>query len=357
MLSKTEQGASTVARIRVCARVVAMAVAALALSVVQSAASADDFFNGREVKLIVGTGSGGGYDAYARLVARFMGRTLPGNPSFVVQSMPGASGIKAVNYLFAVAPKDGSVIATFNNSMPVYQAVRQPGIQFSTEKLSWIGAMSNSVSLIAVWHTTGVKTIEDAKRIEVVMGATGAGGTMAGYPALLNAVLGTKFKIVTGYEGGNALNLALERGEVQGRGTLTWSSVKTGHPDWYRDNTIVPVVQVGVHKEPDLPEVPLLLDLAETDEQRQMFYFVSAPNAMDRPFAGPPGIPADRLQALRRGFDTTARDPEFLAAAQRQDLPIDPTPGEQVAEIVARIVATPPAVVEKTRQAMGGKME
>jgi tripartite-type tricarboxylate transporter receptor subunit TctC len=287
-----------------------------------------------------------------------MGRYVPGNPTFVVQNMPGASGSKAVNYLYSVAPKDGSVLSIFNNSMPVYQALRQPGIQFSTEKLSWIGAMSNTVNLVAVWHTTGVKTIDDAKRIEVVMGATGAGGTMAGYPTLLNSVLGTKFKVVTGYEGGNSLNLALERGEVQGRGTLSWSSVKTGHPDWYRDKTIVPVVQIGMQKEPDLPDVPLLIDLAQNDEQRQMFYFVSAPNAMDRPFAGPPDIPADRLQALRAGFDATAKDAEFLATAQRQDLPIDPTPGGAVADIVARIVATSPAIVEKTRQAMGkGGME
>jgi tripartite-type tricarboxylate transporter receptor subunit TctC len=329
-------------------------IVAVAWCVVGATSSAaDDFFNGREIKLIVGTGSGGGYDAYARLVGRYMGRYVPGSPTFVVQNMPGASGIKAVNYLYSVAPKDGSVISIFNNSMPVYQALRQPGIQFSTEKLSWVGAMSNTVNLVAVWHTTGVRTMEDAKRIGVVMGATGAGGTMAGYPTLLNSVLGTKFKVVTGYEGGNALNLALERGEVQGRGTLSWSSVKTGHPDWYRDKTIVPLVQIGMQKEPDLPDVPLLIDLAQNDEQRQMFYFVSAPNAMDRPFAGPPDIPADRLQLLRAGFDATAKDAEFLATAQRQDLPIDATPGAAVADIVARIVATPPAIVEKTRQAMG----
>ncbi|MGE5537734.1 MAG: Bug family tripartite tricarboxylate transporter substrate binding protein [Gemmatimonas sp.] len=334
------------------------ALAALTSTMALPAAAADaveTFFNGREIRLVVGTGSGGGYDAYARLVARFMGKYVPGTPTIVVQNMPGASGIKAVNFLYSVAPKDGTALATFNNSMPVYQAIGQTGVQFKTESLSWVGAMSKFVNVVAVWHTTGVKTIEDAKRIEVVIGATGGGGTIAGYPTLLNSTLGTKFKVVTGYEGGNAINLALERGEVQGRGNLSWSSIQTGHPDWYRDRKIVPIVQIGSQKEPDLQDVPLLTELAGNDEQRQMFEFVSAVNAMERPFAGPPALPKDRLEALRRAFDRTAKDADFLAAAAKQDLPIDASPGEDIEKIVARIVATPPAIVEKTKQAMGGK--
>jgi tripartite-type tricarboxylate transporter receptor subunit TctC len=315
----------------------------------------DSFFAGREIRVIVGTGSGGGYDAYARLTARYLGKYLPGNPTIVVQNMPGASGIKAVNYLYAVAPKDGTVIASFNNSMPVYQVIGQPGVQFKTEELSWIGAMSKFVNTVAVWYTTGVKTIEDAKRIEVVIGATGGGGTMAGYPTLLNSVLGTKFKIVTGYEGGNAINLAMERGEVQGRGNLSWSSIQTGHPDWYREKKVVPIVQIGMQKEPDLQDVPLLIELAQNDEQRRMFEFVSAVNAMERPFAGPPGIPKDRLEALRRAFDRTAKDPDFLANAAKQDLPIDAGTGDQVEAVVVRIVTTPAPIIEKTKEAMGVK--
>ena len=315
----------------------------------------DTFFAGREIRIIVGTGSGGGYDAYARLTARYLGKYLPGNPSFVVQNMPGASGIKAVNFLYSVAPKDGSVLAAFNNSMPVYQVLGQPGIQFKTEELSWIGAMSKFVNVVAVWHTTGVKTIEDAKRIEVVIGATGGGGTMAGYPTLLNSALGTKFKIVTGYEGGNAINLAMERGEVQGRGNLSWSSIQTGHPDWYRDKKVVPIVQIGMQKEPDLQDVPLLIELARDEEQRRMFEFVSAVNGMERPFAGPPNVPKERLAALRRAFERTAKDPEFLATAAKQDLPIDASAGEDVEQLVARIVGTPAPIVEKAKQAMGAK--
>ena len=315
----------------------------------------DSFYAGREVRLIVGTGAGGGYDTYARLVARFLGDHIAGNPTFVVSTMPGASGVKAVNYLYSAAPKDGSLIATFNNAMPVYQAVKQPGIQFKCEDLSWIGSMSQLVSVVAVWHTAGVKTIEDAKKKEVIIGATGATGTMAGYPALINNTLGTKFKIVTGYEGGNQLNLAMERGEVQGRGTLSWSSVQSIKPDWITEKKIFPLVQIGPRKEDDLPNVPLLTDLAQNDEQRQMFQLVVLPSAMERPYAAPPGIPAARLNLLRRGFDAMVKAPDFLALVKKQDIDLAPSTGEEVQKIVDQIVNTPPDIVEKTRVAMAVK--
>lgn len=326
---------------------------AAAITAAPIAAMAEDsFFAGREVRIIVGTGTGGGYDTYGRLVARFLGSHIPGKPTFVVQSMPGASGIKAVNYLYSVAPKDGSVFAIFNNSMPVYQAIGQPGVQFKCEELSWLAAMSKLVNVVAVWHTAGTQTIEDAKKKEIIIGATGASGTMAGYPALLNNTVGTKFKIVTGYEGGNQINLALERGEIQGRGTLSWSSVQSLKPDWYAEKKIIPLVQVGPKKEADLPHVPLLTELAQDDVQRQMFQFVSAPTSLERPFAGPPNIPVERLSLLRRGFEAMAKDRAFLDAAKKQDIEIDLTPGEEVQKVVAAIVATPPDIIEKTRIAM-----
>lgn len=313
------------------------------------------FYKGREVKLIVGTGAGGGYDTYARLVARFLPKHMPGNPIFVVQTMPGASGVKAVNYLYGAAPKDGSVIATFNNAMPFYQAVGQPGIQFKCEELSWIGSLSEVVNAISVWHTAGVRTIEDAKQKEVIMGATGAGGTMAAYPALLNGTLGTKFRIVTGYEGGNQVDMAMERGEVQGRGSNPWASYKSVRPDWVREGKIVPLVQVGMTKDADLPHVPRLVDLATNEEQRRMFEFVSTDVAMERPYAGPPDIPADRLQALRRAFEKMARDPEFLAVAKHQNMDINLHTGEQVQAMVLRTTSTPSDVVAKVKAAIAVK--
>ena len=331
--------------------VAAISVGALAFSMVPVVAQ-ESFFTGREVKVIVGTGAGGGYDTYARLVTRFLGNHISGNPTFVIQAMPGASGIKAVNYLYSVAPKDGSVIAIFNGYMPVYQAIGQSGIQFKSEELSWIAAMSKVVNVLAVWYMTGVKTIEEAKTKEVILGATGASGTMAGYPALLNNTIGTKFKIVTGYEGGNQINLALERGEVQGRGAVSWSSVRSLTPDWIRDKKLVPLVQVGPKKEPDLPHVPLLTDLAQDDVQRQIFAFVSAPGLLERPFAGPPNVPADRLALLRRGFEAVANDLAFLDEAKKQDIEIDLMRGEEVQKVVAAIVATPREIIEKTSAAM-----
>lgn len=309
------------------------------------------FFKGREIKLIVGTGAGGGYDAYARLVARYLPKHLPGAPTFVVQTMPGASGVKAVNYLYSAAPKDGSVISTFNNSMAVYQSLGQPGIQFKCEELSWIGSLSEVVNTVAVWHSSGVRSIEDAKHKEIVMGATGAGGTMATYPALLNGALGTKFKIVTGYEGGNQVDMAMERGEVDGRGSNPWASYKAVRPDWVRDGKIVPLVQIGMTRDPDLPNVPRLVDLATNDEQRRMFEFVSTDVAMERPFAGPPGMPADRLQTYRRSFEQMAKDPEFLAVAEKQDMEISLHTGEQVQQMVEYTTGTPAEIVAKVKAA------
>src|SRR4051794_10552346 len=284
--------------------------------------SADTFFAGRQVRIIVGTGAGRGYDAYARLVARHLGRHLAGNPTFVVENMPGASGTRALNYLYANAPRDGSVIATFNSAVPYYQAVGQTGVRYKSEELSWIGSLAQPASVVAVWHTSGVRTLDDARRIEVILGATGATGTKASYPTLINNTLGTKFKIVTGYEGGNAVTLAIERGEVAGDGSSRWSSWKATRPEWVRDRKIVPVVQIGLKRDTDLPDVALLTDHAQNDEQRQMFAFVSAPDALGQPFAGPPQMPAERLKMLRRAFDELVLDPAFRAEAEKAKLDV-----------------------------------
>jgi tripartite-type tricarboxylate transporter receptor subunit TctC len=337
-------------------RHVAAALAALTLSALPvSGEEADNFYAGRQVRIIVGTGTGGGYDTYARLVARHLGKYLPGNPTFIVENLPGASGIRALNYLYAAAPADGTVIATFNNAIPFYQAVAQPGIRFKSEDLSWIGSLTQTATVVAVWHGAGVKTIDDAKRIDVIMGATGSAGTKATYPALLNATLGTRFKIVTGYEGGNAVTLAIERGEVQGDGSNPWSSWKATRSEWVRDRKIVPLVQIGPKKDPDIAQVPLLGELARDDEQRQMFAFVSGPVAMQQPFAGPPRIPQERLLLLRRAFEQMTRDPAFRAEVDKLQLDLDPLPGAEIEAIARAVVQTPPAIVQKVQAAMAVK--
>jgi tripartite-type tricarboxylate transporter receptor subunit TctC len=332
-------------------RALATAASLILAAVLSSpiAARAEDYFKGKTIHLIVGTPPGGGYDTYARLLARHLADFIGGKPSIIVSNMPGASGTKAASYLYSIAPKDGSVIVTFNKSMPLYQALGQSGIAFKTEQMSWIGNVSQTADIVAVWHTTGVRTIAEAKRREVIMGADSS-GTMTAYPALLNAALGTRFKIVTGYAGGPAVDHAMEQGEVEGRGSNPWTSWKATRPGWIRHGLITPLVQVGLRKEADLPDVPLLTDLAETDEQRSMFRFISAPASIERPFAGPPGMAPEALDVLRRAFDKTVRDPAFLSEAAQLNLDVDPHSGEEVARIVADIVGTPPAIVRKVRE-------
>src|SRR5262245_10526031 len=316
-----------------------------------AAQDAGSFFSGRTVKILVGTGAGRGYDAYARLVARHLGRHMPGQPSFVVESVPGASGIRALNYLYTAAPNDGTVIATFNSAIPFYQAIGQSGIRFKSEELSWIGSLSQGASVVAVWHGAGVRTLDDARRMEVIIGATGAAGTKAAYPALINNTLGTRFKIVTGYEGGNAVTLAIERGEVQGDGSSRWSSWKATRPDWVRDRKIVALVQVGLRRDPELPGVALLTDHAQGDGQRQMFEFVSAPNDLGQPFAAPPRLPADRLAAFRRAFEAMARDATFRGEAEAAKLELGHLGGEEAESLARLIVGTPAAIVRKVQAA------
>lgn len=307
-----------------------------------------DYFKGKTVRLVVGTPPGGGYDTYGRLVARHLGEYLPGHPTVIVVNMAGASGMNAVTWLYTQAPKDGTVIATFNKSMPFYQALGQLGARFKTEELTWIGSLSQDPDVVSVWHATGVKTIDDAKTRQLVMGAN-SGGTMTLYPALLNATVGTRFKIVTGYPGSAAVYLAVEKGEVDGAGSSPWTSWKVNRPNWVRDQLIVPLVQVGLKRDPDLAGVPLLLDLAKNEEQRTMFRFVSAPASMERPFAGPPGMAPELVAIYRRAFIEMMASPRLREEALRLHLDLDPQPGDMVATIVSDIVTTTPAIVAKVK--------
>ena len=322
-------------------------LAALAL-LGASPGQADDYFKGKTVRLVVGTPPGGGYDTYGRLLARHLGEFLPGHPTVIVVNMAGASGMNAVTWLYAQAPRDGTAIATFNKSMPFYQALGQPGVRFKTEELTWIGSMSQDPDVVSVWHAAGVRTIEDAKTKPVVMGAN-SGGTMTLYPALLNATVGTRFKIVTGYPGSAAVYLAVEKGEVDGAGSSPWSSWKATRPDWVRDRLIVPLVQVGLKKDADLPDVPLLIDLAKTGEQRTLFKFVSAPASIERPLAGPPGMPSELVGMYRRAFAEAVQAPRLREEIARLNLDLDPQSGESVARVVSEIVTTAPAIVAKVK--------
>ena len=264
--------------------------------------SVEDFYRGKKIDLIIGYSPGGTYDLYARLVARHLGNYIPGKPLIVPRNMPGAGSRAAANWVYNVAPKDGTVLATADQSLSLQQAVGDKRIKFDTTNFIYIGNPNVENNTTATWHTSGIKTIEDAKKREVTVGATG-GSTSSQYPKAMNALLGTKFKIVLGYPGGNDINLAMERGEVDVRGSNSWASWKATRPDWLAEKKIIILVQIGLAKAADLPDVPLLMDLGTNDEDRELLRLLSASTAIGRPLFTTPDVPAERVAALRKAFD------------------------------------------------------
>ena len=263
-----------------------------------------------------------------------MGDHIPGKPHIVARTMAGGGSRIAAGYIANVAPKDGTVLGTADQSLAVEQAMGDKTLQFDTTKFIYIGNPEADNNTTVTWCTSGVKTIEDATKREVTVGATG-GSTSSQYPKAMNALLGTKFKIVVGYPGGNDIDLAMERGEVEGRGSNSWSSWKATHPDWLRDKKINILVQIGLAKAPDLPDVPLLMDLAKNDQDRAVLKLLSAPTTIGRPLFTTPDVPPERVKALRDAFDATMKDPAFLAQAKKQNFDLNPVSGEEMQKIVA----------------------
>jgi tripartite-type tricarboxylate transporter receptor subunit TctC len=314
--------------------------------------SADDFYRHKTITLIVGTDASGEYDAMARLLARHFGKHIPGNPNIIVENMPGASGIKSADYLFAAAPRDGTVLATFNQSIPMEQAMKVANTNYQSDRFNWIGTFTRSNDLLTVMARTGVETIDDATRKSLTIGCLGVGGTMCTHPLLLNHVFGTKFVLVPGYAGAQLVNLAMARGEVDGRGVYTWSDLKSAHPEWLTNHTINNLVQFGYAREKDLPNVPTMMELAKTEEERAVFRFVSSDIEMGRAYVLPPGVPPDRVETLRRGFDATLADPEFLDDAKKLKVDVVPISGEELQGIVKDVIATPREIVDKAQALM-----
>ena len=307
--------------------------------------SVEDFYKGKTISMVIGYSPGGGYDTYARLVARFMGDHIPGKPNIVPRNMPGASSRVAAAYVYNVAPKDGTTLATGDQSLALAQAMGEK-LQFDVTKFNFIGNPSAENNTTVTWHTSPVKTIDDAKRVEVPVGATG-GSTSSQYPRAMNALLGTKFKVILGYPGGNDINLAMERGEVAGRGSNSWASWKATRPEWLKEKKINILVQIGLRKSPDLPDVPLLIDLAANPEDRAVLRLLSSPSAIGRPIFTTPGVPEERVNALRAAFDATVKDPAFLEEAKKAGLEVDPVSGKELQEIVNDIVNTPEPIAKR----------
>jgi len=312
-----------------------------------------DFYAGKSITLIVSTGAGGGLDANARLVARHMGKHVPGKPTIVVRNMPGAGHIQATNFMHTQAPKDGSHIAAILPSFVLYQMIDGRGAQYDTRNFNWLGSSDVDNMNVYVWHAAPVKTIEDAKRTEILMGGTGAGSYTVLFPTLMNALLGTKFKIVSGYKSTNEIHLAMERGEVQGRAGNFFSSLKSQNADWLRDGKITLIAQVGEERDPEFPNVPLLQDMTTDAEAKQIFRLFSAEIAMGKAYLTTPDTPKDRLDALRRAFDATMQDAGFMTEAKASTIEVRPLKADAVSRVANEILATPKALVERAAQVRG----
>ncbi len=324
-----------------------LTIAALSLCApAQAQQSIESFYKGKTIDFYIGFTPGGGYDFYARLLSRFMGEHIPGKPAIVAKNMAGGGSRTAASYMYSVAPKDGTAIATVDQSTPVQQAVGDPTIKFDTAKFNFIGNPVVDNNVVVTWHMSGVKTIEDATKKEYAIGATGY-NTSFQYPQAMNIIAGTKFKIILGYPGANEINLAMENGELAGRGSNSWASYKGTKPDWVRDKKINILVQIGLKKANDLPDVPLLMDLAKNDEDRAALKLLSAPPDIGRPVFAPPGLQPERVKALRDAFDATMKDAAFLEQAKREGLDIDPISGEQLQKVVNDILSAPQSVRDR----------
>jgi tripartite-type tricarboxylate transporter receptor subunit TctC len=328
------------------ARTLTVAVA-LAWPMAGQAQSQADFYKGKTVEVYIGYTVGGAYDAYARLLARHMGKYIPGNPTVLTKNMDGAGSLRLANWLYSVAPKDGTVFGTIGRGIPFDPLLGRSGAQFEATKFSWIGSANDEVSVCAAWHTAPVDKLEDLTTREMIVGGTAGSADTDQFPRVVNGVLGTKMKVISGYPGGNDINLAMERGEVEGRCGWSWSSVKATHQKWLDEKKVKILAQLSLAKHPDLPDVPLVLDFAKTDEQKQILKVIFARQVMGRPFLGPPGIPADRLAVLRKAFIDTMKDKEFLAEADKGQFEITPVSGEEIQKLVEEVYQTPKEIAAK----------
>jgi len=332
---------------------------ALALAVLGAAATAalpgraraDSLYEGKTITLITSTGVGGTYDAAARAISRHMPRYIPGKPAMIVQNMPGAGNVLATNYMYNIAPKDGTTIAVVHAAMPLHQVLDGRGVRYDAGKFNWLGSPGSENEVIIVRKSAGIRTIDDARTRPIILGGTGEGSGLFIIPAAMNNVLGTRFKMVIGYKTSEDVNLAMERGEVQAR-AFGYDSIVAQHPDWLRDKTIDIIAQAGVRRNKDLPDVPLLTELARTDADREIMALISSPAALGQPYLAPPGVPPDRLAVLRQAFAATLRDKDFLADAAKLNLAIDPMDADMVRAIVERTIAAPPDIVAKAKLAI-----
>ena len=312
------------------------------------------FYKGKTLRIIVGVGVGSGYDINARLLARHMAAHIPGTPTVIVQNQPGAGSLTMTNTLYSNGPFDGTAIGASFNGTPTTPLLQPQGARFDATKLTYVGSTNRETQVLYVWHTAPIQKLEDVKTTETVMGAQAPGSTQYDYPVLLNHMFGYKFKIITGYESTPKIHLAMERGEVQGT-IANWSTLKAIGSNWLADKKVRIVSQWALQKNPEIGDVPLILDLAKSDADRQALLLAIARLEYGRPFFLPPGVPDERVNALRRAFDATMKDPAFLEEAKKTKIDIDPLSGEEVQKLVGQVSQTPADIVARVRTAMESK--
>jgi tripartite-type tricarboxylate transporter receptor subunit TctC len=315
-----------------------------------SAQTPEEFYKGKTIDFVIGYPPGGSNDVWGRLLSRHLGKHVPGRPNVVPKNMPGAGSFLAVNQIFNVLPKDGTIIGIGAPTMALDEKLGSQGVRFKTAELNWVGRVDSLVNMVFTWKTSPVKTFADAQKREATLSGTGAGSTVSIYPTVINNVLGTKFKLVMGYRGSNEAMLAVERGEVEGHST-SWTALKVAHPDWVRDKSVSILVQFALKRHAELPEVPTAVELGRTDEERRILGAVMNASEVGSAFFTNPGVPADRLTALRRAFDATMKDAEFVAEVEKTRLAVNPITGEELQKLVAEVSNMPPALLEKVRAA------
>jgi tripartite-type tricarboxylate transporter receptor subunit TctC len=329
----------------------ALAVLAVLTAAPAHAQSVEEFYRGKPINLIIGFSVGGGYDLYARHLARHIGKHIPGNPTVVPQNMAGAGSLRAANFLYSAAPKDGTAIGTFARTTGI-NPLLESGATFDGTKFAWLGSVTDDVSTCVTWHTTPVKTWNDFLTKPITLGGQGPSSEPDMFARLYKNVFGANVKLVAGYPGTNEITLAMERGEVDGLCGLSWSTIKTRHGAWLRDKKINIIVQSSFKKVPEIGDVPLVMDLTNDPEKLQILKLILAAQEMARPFAAPPGIPADRKAALAAAFDATMKDPEYLADAEKMKIDVNPVSGPALDKLLAELYATPKDVLKKAGEAI-----
>lgn len=318
------------------------------------AQGAGNFYKGKTINILVGFGAGGGYDLINRIIGRHLGEHIPGKPAIIVQNMVGTGGVKAANHVYNIAPKDGLSIAAVSQGAPLFKLLGGEGAQYDPAKFGWVGSISSSNNVAFTWiATSGVKTIDDAKKKEVPVGGSGVISDANMYPNVMNALFGTKFKIISGYSGTNETFLAIERGELFGRGGGSYASLMAQKPDWVKSGKVAILAQVGTEKEPDLPNVPLLTDLAQTEEQKQITALVSMPVAIGYNHWVAPGVPPDRVKTLRDAYEAMAKDAAFVADMNKGGFDVRLRTGEELDGLVQAAAQLPPPVLQKTKAILG----